>query len=461
VNPRLQPVARSPQGGGGRNETSHAVVDALVSRPLCATTTSLLTTVVAILSLAEEAHAGRRQSPPRQSSTVAPTRQITLFLDCQSCYEDYLRSEVTFVDYVRDRTEADVHVLITRAETAAGGSEYTLQFMGGRAFDGITYTTRTVTLSSETDDVIRRQIATALRVGILHYLSRETLPSGLAVEVRTGTEADRPAVTGDPWKNWVFSLRGSASFDGEETSRERELGGDFSADRITPDWKLTFGVEIEHSVEEFDLDEDEPVHAERRERDFQWLVVDGLNEHWSIGAMGDVESSTFDNIELSMSATPAIEFNIFPYSSYTRRQLRLMYGAGVERNLYYETTVYGKNEETLPLHELSVAYEQREPWGSLQARTEWSQYLHDLSKTRLELEGEFALRVARGLSVSTNVSASRIRDQLALPARGATDEEILLRIRRLQTGYEYSVGVSVTYTFGSIFSAVVNPRFGQ
>ena len=414
-----------------------------------------------MVSLAEAAYGGRRQSAPRQSSTVAPTRQITLFLDCQSCYADYLRSEVTFVDYVRDRTEADVHVLITRAETGAGGGEYTLQFMGARAFDGVTYTTRTVTLSSDTDDVIRRQIATALRVGILHFLSRDTLPSGLAVNVRTGTEADRPAVTGDPWKNWVFSVRGSASFDGEESSRERELGGDFSADRITPDWKVTFGAEIEHSVEEFDLDEDEPVHAERRERDFQWLVVNGLGEHWSIGATGDVESSTFDNIELSISAAPAIEFNVFPYSAYTRRQLRLLYGVGVESNRYYETTLFGEDEETLPRHEVSLAYEQREPWGSLQARTEWSQYLHDLSKTRLELEGELSLRVARGLSVAANVNASRIRDQLALPARGATDEEILLRIRRLQTGYEYGVGVSVTYTFGSIFSSVVNPRFGQ
>ena len=62
---------------------------------------------------------------------------------------------------------------------------------------------------------------------------------------------------------------------------------------------MTFGVEIEHSVEEFDLDEEEPVHAERRERD-EWLVVNGLGEHWSIGATGDVESSTFDNIELSI-----------------------------------------------------------------------------------------------------------------------------------------------------------------
>ena len=432
-----------------------------MSRPLCATTTSVLTTVFTILSFAENVYAGRRQTPAKQPPGVASTPQLTLFLDCESCYEDYLRTEVTFVDYVRDRTEADIHVLITRAETGAGGSEYTLQFMGARAFDGVNYSTRTVTLSSDTDDVIRRQLATALRVGVLHYLSRETLPSGLAVNVRTGTEEERPAVAGDPWKNWVFSLRGSASFDGEETSRERELGGDFSADRITPDWKVTFGAEIEHSVEEFDLDEEEPVHAERRERDFQWLIVNGLGEHWSIGATGDVESSTFDNIKLSISAMPAIEFNVFPYSSYTRRQLRLMYGVGVESNAYYETTLFGENEETLPRHELSLAYEQREPWGSLQARTEWSQYLHDLSKTRLELEGEFSVRVARGLSVAANVNASRIRDQLGLPARGATDEEILLRIRQLQTGYEYNFGVSLTYTFGSIFSSVVNPRFGQ
>jgi hypothetical protein len=38
---------------------------------------------------------------------------------------------------------------------------------------------------------------------------------------------------------------------------------------------------------------------------------------------------------------------------------------------------------------------------------------------------------------------------------------VLLRLRRLQSGYEYSVGASLTYTFGSIFSSVVNPRFGQ
>ena len=405
------------------------------------------------------AAAGQTAPPAVVPAPAAMASQLKLFLDCESCYQDYLRSEITFVDFVRDRTEADVHVLITRAETGAGGGEYSVQFIGVGALAGSTQTLRTLTTSSDTDEIIRRQIATAVRVGVLHFLSREPLPPGLAVSVRT--EAGRPALAADRWNKWVFSVRGSASFEGEESSRERELGLQLSADRITPDWKATFGGEIDHATEEFDLDEEDPVHVERRERELNALVVNGLGEHWSIGTSVEIESSTFDNTKLSIALAPAVEFNVFPYSAYTRRQLRLLYALGIERNTYYETTIFGKDEETLPAHAISVAYEQREPWGTLQARTEWSQYLHDLSKTQLELEGQLSVRVARGLSVAAEVNASRIRDQLALPARGATPEEILLRIRRIQSGYEYRVGISLTYTFGSIFSAVVNPRFGQ
>ena len=86
---------------------------------------------------------------------------------------------------------------------------------------------------------------------------------------------------------------------------------------------------------------------------------------------------------------------------------------------------------------------------------------HDLSKSRLEASGQLSLRLARGLSVAAELNASRIRDQLSIPARGATDEEVLLRLRRLESGYENGVSFSMTYTFGSIFSSIVNPRFGQ
>jgi hypothetical protein len=405
--------------------------------------------------MAEAEWASARQAPS------PPSAQLKAFLDCNNCFADFLRTEVTFVDYVRDRTEADVHVLITSAETGGGGLEYTVEFIGLGRFDGVNHTLKTVTARSDTEDVIRRQLANALRLGLLNYVVRNGVPPDLDLSARLGSKETRPTAASDAWNHWVFSVRGSASFDGEESSRQAQLGGSISADRITPNWKLTFGSELDHETEEFDLDEDEPVKVERREQDFNWLLVKALGEHWSMGASGDVESSTFENMKLSVSAAPALEFNVFPYSMYTRRQLRALYAIGVESNRYYEVTLYGKLEETLPRHEVSLAYEQRERWGTLQARTEWSQYLHDLSKSRLEIEGEFSVRIVRGLSVEAEVSVSRIRDQLSIPARGATDEEILLRLRRLQSGYEYQAGLSLTYSFGSIFSSIVNPRFGQ
>jgi hypothetical protein len=421
---------------------------------LTAAVVRILPVLLVCLACVAVAHAAQKPG-------AATLPQVKVFLDCESCFEDFLRTEVAFVDYVRDRVESEVHVLITRAETAAGGREYTVAFIGIGRFAGVDHTLKTVTIQGDPEDVVRRQLATTLRIGLLNYVSSGGVPPQLAVTVRLGTEEQRPAVTGDRWNNWVFSLRGSADFAGEESSRQRELGLEVGADRITPEWKITFGTEIDHEQEEFDLDEDEPVKVQRRQRDFEWLVVKGLGEHWSVGGQGSVESSTFDNTKLGIAAAPAVEYNFFPYSMYTRRQLRALYAIGLRHFQYYEVTLYGETSETRPQHEMSLTLDQRERWGTLQARTEFSQYLHDLSKTNLEIEGEVSVRLARGLSVQTQVSASRIRDQIGLPARGATDEEILLRLRRLQSGYEYQFGFSLTYTFGSIFSSVVNPRFGQ
>ena len=46
---------------------------------------------------------------------------VRVFLDCPSgCDSTYIRKELNFVDHVRDREVADVHVLVT-AEGAGGG----------------------------------------------------------------------------------------------------------------------------------------------------------------------------------------------------------------------------------------------------------------------------------------------------------------------------------------------------
>jgi hypothetical protein len=398
---------------------------------------------------------------PQQPPVTTPAPRLQVFLDCQSCFADYLREETPFVDFVRDRTQATLHVIITESGTGGGGREYVLAFIGQGGLAGRDSTLRTFTGVGDPEEVRRRQILTTFHVGLLPYLSGDGVPANLSLEVEIAEARETQPGTRDPWNSWVFSLRGSGSLSGEESNKEREMSAELSIDRITPDWKLTFGASIDQETEEFDLDEDDPVKVSRREREFDALIVKSLGEHWSLGGRASIESSTFDNTELRLFAAPALEYNYFPYSAYQRRQLRFQYAVGVESLNYHEVTLFGKLEETLPIHDFSVTYDQRERWGSVEGQVEWFQYLHDTSKNRLEVNGEISWRILRGLSVSADAGASRIRDQLSLRARGATQEEILLRLRELESGYEYNFSVSLTYTFGSIFSSIVNPRFGQ
>jgi hypothetical protein len=295
---------------------------------------------------------------------------------------------------------------------------------------------------------------------LLNYATAAGLPPELELSARmrhtTGVVPVR-----DPWHRWVFSVEGTASVTAEESTRSVELGLETSADRITPTWKITIGTEIDHTSERFDVEEEQSLRTTRREREVRGVVVRSLDEHWSVGGTGEFESSTFENISRSIELAPAVEWNYFPYSDYPRRQLCVLYELGLYAADYYEETLFGRLSDTRAQHSLSTTYEQREPWGSLQGRFETTSFVPDAKQYRLELESEVSLRVARGLALTALLRALRIRDQISLPRRGATPEEVLLRLRRLQSGYELDFEIGLTYQFGSPFRSMVNPRFGQ
>ncbi len=107
--------------------------------------------------------------------------------------------------------------------------------------------------------------------------------------------------------------------------------------------------------------------------------------------------------------------------------------------------------------EASVQF--RQPWGSVSSRLRGSQYLHDTSLYRMTFNGNVSLRLGRGISLNLGGSYQRINDQLSLPRGDASLEDILLERRRLATAYRGSANMGLSYTFGSIFTNVVNPRF--
>lgn len=398
-----------------------------------------------------------------QTPTPAPSQvtRLRVYLDCSDCFPDFLREEIKWVDFVRQPQDADVHLLTRSSDTGGGGREVVLRFVGNLRFRDVNQELRTVTLVSDPEDARRRAVLRTVTVGLLGYLAREGLPGDVALTVRSSQPDTPQGPARDPWNFWVFELEGSGSANAEETNRQWDWSFSSTADRVTDRWKASFAASFEEETEEFDLDEDEPLKVTRRNRRADWFLARSLGEHWSFGLDGALSASTFGNVKFQFESATGIEYNVFPYSQYASRQLRLIYAVGVERVKYNEVTLFDKLRETLGRQRVEGVLDQRQPWGSLEARVEFSQFLHDLGKYRLEAGGELSFRIARGLSVELDGSASRVRDQISLPRRGATPEEVLLRLRDLQSGYELDFSIGLTYTFGSIFNNIVNPRFGR
>jgi len=66
----------------------------------------------------------------------------------------------------------------------------------------------------------------------------------------------------------------------------------------------------------------------------------------------------------------------------------------------------------------------------------------------------------KGLSLNLNGGVEFIHNQLELVKGDVDLEELLLRLRAMETAYRYEGSVGLSYTFGSIYNNVVNPRFG-
>ncbi|MBU1475722.1 MAG: hypothetical protein KJ768_12765 [Acidobacteria bacterium] len=78
-----------------------------------------------------------------------------VFLDCRFCDRDYFRDNLTYINFVRDRADADVHVLVTNQDTGSGGTEYTFAFIGLGEFQDMTFTIAHPTGPSDTRDEVR------------------------------------------------------------------------------------------------------------------------------------------------------------------------------------------------------------------------------------------------------------------------------------------------------------------
>ena len=368
---------------------------------------------------------------------------------------DFIRQEIPVITHVRDQGDARIHIIITSRETGAKGKEYTFFLIGQHEFSGMADTLIYVSSPDNTLEKTREEQVHTLKMGLARYILRTPMSDHTEINFTQGSEKEP---TDDGWNNWVIRLFMGGTLKGEKTYKYYNIWGGFNSARVTEDWKIEFSADMGHNVDRYKLDEGDIVSSNRILVS-DALVVKSLGDHWSVGAKAHVGTFTYSNYRLKYYIFPGIEYNIFPFAESTRKQVRFMYSTGPVFHHYFDTTIYNQMNEKLWGHRLDIAAEVIQPWGSLDAYLGWKNYFHDWSKNNLAFTGSTNIRIAKGLQIRFSGGVSMIHNQLSLVKAGASTEEILVRQKELATQYSFFTDLTLFYTFGSIYSSAVNPRF--
>jgi hypothetical protein len=370
---------------------------------------------------------------------------------------DYIRKEIPYVNYMRDIKDAGVYIITTSQRTGSGGFEQTFYLIGQNEYSGMADTISFVTTPDDTQESIRAKEVRTLKMGLMRYVARTPLAEYMHISF---TEDIPDAVPDDKWNSWVFRTAFNGWSDGQQTYKSINLNSNISASRITQDLKINLNSWYNYGKQVFEIDED-LITSQNYSKGINTLLVRSVTDHWSYGGSASLASSSYNNEKLKGVLMPGIEYDMFPYSESTRRQLRLLYSAGYVNVQYSDSTIFDKMKEGHFLHSANLGYEVLQKWGSIDLNMRYSNYLHDWSKNNVSFNGHLNLRIARGISMNVGGGASLIHDQLGLVKSGASTEEILLRRKEVATQFQHYANFGFSYTFGSIYNNVVNPRFGN
>jgi hypothetical protein len=404
---------------------------------------------------------------PRAYAQTALTRPpsatpgaLRVFLTCTPCDIDHLSGTLRFVDLVRDAASAQVTVA---ASTVDAGHEtrWTMTLTGVGSHKGQNRTLTFAVANSALQEQARAIVANFLALALAPYAS--TTEMGRHMDVTfTRPGSTEPADRRNPhdgWNHWVFRMSANLYQSGEQTTWNSSYGFTGSANRTTDNWKIRIAASRSLNESEFDIDE-ETITSRLNDWNANALIVRSLGSKWSMAITSSVNGSTFSNVAMVQRFAPGLEFDIFPYAESTQRSLTLQYTAGYGRYEYHAVTVFDRLEEEVLEHSANVSLGLRQPWGTTGASVAFVQQLTALDRTRLTASGSFSVQLSDSLSVNGNASYARIRDLFTLPRGAASDEEVLLRLRQLDTGYRYSYNIGFSYAFGALSNMTVNPRFG-
>ena len=388
-----------------------------------------------------------------------------VFFDCQyyGCNFDYVRSEIKWVDFVGDRTDANIHILVTSQSINGGGEKIYLNFIGQKIFKNVSDTLTYLNDGNNTQDENRKLMVQYLKIGLTRYISKTALSKNIDIVYRSpenekGKSTDTLQSTKDSWNQWIFNVGINGNINGSEVYKSSSVGGNFSANRTTEKIKTSFTTYFTNRTSKSTYGS-EIIKVQSKNLDINLSNVFTINNHWSWGFDVGYVKSLFSNIKNRYAFFPKLEYNIYPYSMSNSKLITFSYNIGPEYNVYYDTTIFFKTRESLFKQNVMVTSGFTQPWGTINAGIFYSNYFHDFSKNNLSFLGITSIRIFKGLSVNLFASYSLTHDQISLDIHSVTRDDLLTQRRLIFSGYNYYTSVGLEYRFGSKFNNVVNPRF--
>ena len=386
----------------------------------------------------------------------------SVFINCWFCDLNFIKEQIPIVNYVNDRKDADINILFTSEKTGSGGYERTAIFYGQNGFEGKNDTLKFSTLPNESENVIREKTVETLKLGLISYVTKSPIADKIIITFKTPEKVETKEE--DPWDFWVFNLGLNGFFNGEEMYDYLSLYGTVSASRVTEAGKLLIRFSGSYNENNYKYNSDDGIiNYKSLSRQYNLYAHNyfSIDEHWSWGISTNIFKSTYSNYDFSGKLSPEIEYNFFPYSESNKRQLRLDYKISPTYNNYASETIFFKTEETLVSQQLSATLALIEQWGSTSISISGSNYFHDMNKYQIEINSDISWQLFRGFSLNLYGGYSKIKNQISLAKGNASLEEVLLQRRQLETEYSFWGSLGISYSFGSIYNNIVNPRFGN
>lgn len=400
-------------------------------------------------------------------SQSVSSKKLKVFLDCNNtpCDNNYIRTEITLVDFVLDRVAADVHVLITSVSSGNGGSSIQYIFFGQNTFKNYSDTLSS-NLSPNTTEVERRiEVVKRIKHGLFPFISHSSYSGLIDINMKAKDPSEKTGAKQpgkDKWNYWIFNVGTDGSYNADQVYKSTQVNGNISANRTTDKLKVSFSGYGGYNNYTYNYEDAGILYKNvviNSNYLFSHNLIKSISNHWSVGYEANLSNNTFSNNKSRLYLRPALEYAVFPYSEVNNKFFTINYGIDVRHNRYYDTTIYNRISEVLLGNRAQAYLSVKQKWGNVNSSITYSNFFKDWSLNNVTASLSVNVRITGGLSFYVYSTGALVHDQVYLAKGKASEQDILVRRRQIASAYNFYSGIGLNYRFGSILNNFVNPRF--